>query len=351
MKLAYDPAQGQQFWKEIRQLPGFPIADAIPLRSMLIEEGAVFKLPEVLQSLGVTGETPLLAVMDPTPMRRGSQSLKPLVLSLLRQAGWEVRDLLLQPDQSGQVHTDMPHIEAVKAQLKPEVAVISIGSGVVTDVTKHACYLYEQEHGIHIPFVVMQTANSVNAFTSSMAPTFIDGVKRTLTSRYADALVCDVETLVDAPYEMTVAGVGDLLSAFTSLPDWLLANRLGMDPSYSQLPRLLMGPLDEILLHYAEDIRARTKEGMAVLAKLITLSGLTMSLSHATTPSSGYEHVISHILDLINEQRNAPLAQHGTQVVLATLLAAQSYQVFLRGFDPGRWICRSCFPGKRADAG
>jgi glycerol-1-phosphate dehydrogenase [NAD(P)+] len=108
----------------------------------------------------------------------------------------------------------------------------------------------------------------------------------------------------------------------------------------------LMGSLDEILLHYAEDIRNRTKDGMAVLAKLITLSGLTMSLSHATTPSSGYEHVISHILDLINEQREAPLAQHGTQVVLATLLAAQSYQVFLRSFDPGKVDLQSCFPGK-----
>jgi len=344
MKLAYDPAQGQQFWKEIRQLPGFPIADAIPLRSMLIEEGAVFKLPAVLQSLGVTNETPLLVVMDPTPMRRGSQSLKLLVLSLLRQAGWEVRDLVLQPDQSGQVHTDMPHIEAVRHHLNPNLTVLSVGSGVVTDITKHASYLYKKDTGNNLPFVVFQTANSVSAFTSNMAPVFVEGIKRTLDSRYPDALVCDLETLRDAPYDMTAAGVGDLLALFVSLPDWELACRLGMDTSCTRLPQALMGPLDEIILENAASIRERSLEGMALLAKLISLGGLVMSLSHATTPYSGYEHVMSHILDLLNELRGKPLPQHGTQVALACVVVAEAYREFLENFKPARMDAGLCFP-------
>src|SRR5258707_15352320 len=134
---------------------------------------------------------------------------------------------------------------------------------------------------------------------------------------------------------MTVAGVGDLLAAFVSFPDWLLAMRLGLGPRYTQFPQALMGPLDEIFLAEAAAIRAGTLEGMAVLAKLIALGGLAMSLAHATTPMSGYEHVMSHILDLLAEQAGQPLAQHGSQVALAPVLGAAPYQNFFPEFEPG----------------
>jgi glycerol-1-phosphate dehydrogenase [NAD(P)+] len=219
-----------------------------------------------------------------------------------------------------------------------------VGSGVVTDISKHACYLYENETGWHVPYVVFQTANSVSAYTSSLAPVFIQGVKRTLPSRYPEALVCDLETLRDAPPQMTVAGAGDMLAAFASLPDWYLANRLGMDDQYNRLSQELIGPLDEILLQYAQDIRVPSLTGMEVLAKLITLGGLAMSLSHATTPLSGYEHVMSHILDLINEKQDKPLPMHGSQVALTTVLACHAYQIFLEEFTPPDQPPAGCFP-------
>jgi glycerol-1-phosphate dehydrogenase [NAD(P)+] len=181
-----------------------------------------------------------------------------------------------------------------------------------------------------------------------MAPVFLEGVKRTLPSRYPDALVCDLETLQDAPREMTIAGVGDMLAVFVSFPDWYLAHKLGMDDHYSILPQELIGPLDEILMSYARDISGLTLAGMGVLAKLITLGGLAMSLSHATTPLSGYEHVISHILDLLNEKQGKPLNIHGTQIALTTLLASQAYRTFLETFSPQRGIIGACFPDPQA---
>ena len=221
---------------------------------------------------------------------------------------------------------------------------LAVGSGTVCDITKHASYLCEKETGTRSALVVLQTANSVSAFTSNMAPTFVDGVKRTLASRYPDALICDLETLADAPYEMTAAGVGDLLAAFTSLPDWVLANQLGMDETYSELAQRLMGPLDTIFQASADSIRERSPEGMSVLAKLIALGGLAMSLSHATTPMSGYEHVMSHILDLLAEVEERPLAQHGSQVSLTTMLAADAYRQFMEEFDPAVVNLDACYP-------
>ena len=344
MELKYDPAQGEQFWAAVREIPGFPTGDEIPLRTMLIESDALFRLPEVLNSLHPGDGRDVLVVMDPTPMRRGGDSLKPLLLQVLRDAGWKPRALVLEPDASGQVHTDMPQIETVKANIQHGVPLLSVGSGVVTDISKHACYLYEKENGWHVPFLVYQTANSVSAYTSSMAPVFIQGVKRTLSSRYPEAVLCDLETLCDAPYEMTAAGVGDMLAVFVSFPDWYLAHRLGMDDSYTRLPEALIGPLDQILIEAAGEIRNRSLRGMAVLAKLISLGGLAMSLSHATTPLSGYEHVMSHILDLINELQARPLPMHGSQVALTSVLGAEAYRIFLQRFSPHSLHLPDCFP-------
>ncbi len=342
--LTYDPAHGARFWEAIRKLPGFPAHETMPIKQMIFASGTLFKTTEVLETIGARRDAPLVVVMDETLMRRAGKNLKELVLATLRNDGWQVQVCMMHADESGQVHTDMPHIRAVQSSLTHGCSVLSIGSGVVTDIAKHGCFLFGQESGGTVPFAVYQTANSVSAFTSNMSPTFVDGVKRTLDSRYPDALICDLETLRDAPKEMTAGGVGDMLAVFVSFPDWYLAHRLGMDSTYSELAKNLIGPLDELLLAHAEGIRRGRLESVAVLAKVIALGGLAMSLSHATTPMSGFEHVMSHVLDLQAEIDHAPLAVHGSQVALATLAGLEMYRRFLSDFKPASVKVNDCFP-------
>lgn len=345
MTLRFDPANPDQFKAQIRSIPGYPAGEELPIREMIFESGALWRLPDLLLSARMKPEQPLLAVMDRTLMQREGEDLKELILQLLKNTGWQIEVIRLEPDNTGQVHTDFAQINFVKRRLQSNSAVLSIGSGTVTDIAKHACYTYQQEQKLQpLPFVVYQTANSVSAYTSNMAPTFVDGVKRTLPSRYPDILICDLETLRDAPRSMTVAGVGDLLAAFGSYADWWLAYRLALDNSYSEFAQILMGPLDEILLEQAEGLQADTLESTGVLAKLIALAGVAMSLSHATAPLSGFEHVISHVLDLVAEQKQQPLAQHGTQVALATFLTTSAYQIFLNEFEPAEVNLENCYP-------
>lgn len=345
MTLQFDPQDIDRFKANIRGIPGYPPGEELPIRAMVFETNALARLPDLLVLAGATSDKQLSVVMDRTPMAREGKELKPLVLEVLKAAGWQPEVIWLEPDSTGQVHTDFAQINSVKARLRPDSAVLSVGSGTVTDIAKHACHVYQQEQQLSsLPFVVYQTANSVSAYTSNMAPTFVDGVKRTLPSRYPDVLVCDLKTLRDAPQAMTVAGVGDLLAAFGSYADWWLAHRLGMDSTYTEFAQTLMGPLDEIFLEHAEGIKAGTLESTSVVAKLIALAGIAMSLSHATAPLSGYEHVISHVLDLIAERTPRPLAQHGTQVALATLLTTNAYQIFFDEFEPTEINLERCYP-------
>jgi glycerol-1-phosphate dehydrogenase [NAD(P)+] len=345
MTLRFDPGNLHQFKDQIRTIPGYPAGEELPIREMVFESGALWRLLDLLSVAGINSDQPLLVVMDRMPMQREGRDLKELILKILGEGNWQSDVIWLEPDSTGQVHTDFAQINFVKAHLQANSAVLSVGSGTVTDIAKHACYVYQQEHNIRpLPFVVYQTANSVSAYTSNMAPTFVDGVKRTLPSRYPDVLICDLETLRDTPQSMTVAGVGDLLAAFNSYADWWLAHRLGLDNTYTEFAQTLMGPLDEIFLEQAEGLQAGTLESTAVLAKLIALGGLAMSLSHATAPLSGFEHVMSHVLDLVAEQRQRPLAQHGTQVALTTLLTTGAYQTFFDEFEPDEVNLANCYP-------
>jgi glycerol-1-phosphate dehydrogenase [NAD(P)+] len=345
MMLQFDPGNLETFKTQIRGISGYPFGEHLPIKEMVFESGALWRLPDWLSAAGIRADQPISVVMDRTPMQREGKQLKELILQVLSQAGTQFEVIWLEPDGTGQVHTDFARIDFVKARLQENSAVISVGSGTVTDIAKHACYMYQQENNIQpLPFVVYQTANSVSAYTSNMAPTFVDGVKRTLPSRYPDVLVCDLETLRDAPSSMTVAGVGDLLAAFGSYADWWLAYRLGLDSTYTEFAQTLMGPLDEIFLEQAVGLQSGSLESMAILAKLIALGGLAMSLSHATAPLSGYEHVISHVLDLVAEQQQRPLAQHGTQVALATLLTTSAYETFLNEFEPAEVNIENCYP-------
>lgn len=347
MILRFDPEGIDRFKAQIRGIPGYPTGEDLPVREMVFESDALWRLPGLLLLAGMKPDQTLSVIMDRTPMKREGKELKPLLLEYLQNSGWHPEIIWLEADHTGQVHTDFSQINVVKARLQAKSAVLSVGSGTVTDIAKHACHIYQQEHNSNpLPWVVYQTANSVSAYTSNMAPTFVDGVKRTLSSRYPDVLVCDLETLRDAPRAMTVAGVGDLLAAFGSYADWWLAYRLGLDTTYTEFPQTLMGPLDEIFLEQAKELKAGTLESMSVLAKLIALAGLAMSLSHATAPLSGFEHVISHVLDLIAEQNRRPLAQHGTQVALATHLTTAAYQIFLNEFEPAEVNLRNCYPAE-----
>jgi glycerol-1-phosphate dehydrogenase [NAD(P)+] len=344
MKLHYDPAD-PNFWEQVSQISGCPQeASQKPLPIMWFESNALYRLPEALVASGVSKKQVVLAVMDSTPMQRGSESLKPLVMKTLQKAGYQISPLVLVGDATGQVHTDMRRIEAVKDRLQPGTAVISIGSGTVTDIAKHACYLYQKADGEHVPFISFQTANSVSAFTSNMAPVFLRGIKRTLESCYPDALVCDLETLCDAPAAMTVAGVGDLLPIYTGYPDWYLAGRLGMEASFNEFVAELLGPIDDILLFYAQDIRNASPQGMSILAKLISLIGLALSLFHSTAPLSGYEHIFSHTLDLLNSRLGLPLVLHGSQVAAAIVFLAPIYCSFIEDFEPAEVDIEQCYP-------
>ena len=318
----------------------------IEIAEVLIGADVLLQLPAVLQRAGIVDSTTVVLVMDTVPMRRGEQELKPFVQTLLRNAGYAVEPLWLEGDQYGLVHADFAQVERVHAALRPGIALIALGSGTVTDIAKHAAYLYDQEHQKQKPIVYIccQTANSVTAFAANMAVLLKDGVKRTIPSRYPTAIISDLRVLTSAPTAMTLAGLGDCCARFVAYGDWYLASVLGMVDFYSEVPLALLANLEEILTAHAVAIGQRTYEGEAVVARALLLAGIAQSIVNMSAPISGTEHVISHVLDMIADHYQRGLALHGAQVGVATLTAAHLYQHFLDTFDPRTLDLDRCYP-------
>jgi glycerol-1-phosphate dehydrogenase [NAD(P)+] len=319
----------------------------IEIDDILIGPDALLQLPAVLGRAGITPGTRTLLLMDDVPMLREQDDLKPFVEALLRNAAYKVETLRLTGDQYGLVHADFEQVERVLQAISPGTALVALGSGTLTDIVKHAAYLYDQRlqhNGQNIVYICCQTANSVTAFAASMAVLLKDGVKRTIPSRYPTAIIADLRVLSSAPRAMTMAGLGDCCARFVAYGDWYLASVLGLVDYYSEVPLALLANLDVVLTAYAASVGQRTHAGEAIVARALLLAGIAQSIVNMSAPISGTEHVTSHVLDMIAAHYAHGLALHGAQVGVATLTAAHLYQDFLDNFDPQNVNFDACYP-------
>ncbi|MGE3269964.1 MAG: iron-containing alcohol dehydrogenase, partial [Chloroflexota bacterium] len=238
---------------------------ALPIREITIRSNALAGLPDLLNSLDAPRR--IVLIQDDRPYLRDGAPLKPLVQELLAGAGRTVEVLTLPASPDGLAHADLENVARGRAAIDGQpTTVIALGSGTVCDVAKHACFTAEGEDGAQTVLVLVPTAASVTAFTSSLAVLLVDGVKRTRPSRFPDAVVCDLETLAAAPAAMTRAGLGDCVARFISYGDWYLAHQLGLVDRYSETPLAMLGEdLDETYLQHAPLVAQGTPEGMTFL--------------------------------------------------------------------------------------
>lgn len=291
--------------------------------------------PDVLDCLGddvaeVRRDGDVLVVVDHTPMQRRGEDLKAIVVAALerrfptRTATLGTAGVELHADEAASVELDQ-HMPGVGC-------VVSVGSGTITDLAKDASM-----RAGDIPFVVVQTASSVNAFSDDMAVLLRDGVKRTVPSRWPDIVIADVDVLASTPHAMQLAGFGELCSMFTAPADWYLASAIGMDDTYDPEIVALFREGAEAVLEAAPRMPAIGHDpAMAQeLAGRMALTGIAMGVAGRTAPLSGTEHLVSHLLDMRAAAAGGETALHGAQIGVASVLAATIWHDTLDRFDPG----------------
>ena len=287
-------------------------------------DGALDELARAVAEFPPSGAG-VVVLAAATPMTVSGRDLRAEATAVLGR-GFGVDWVTLgAPD--GQVHADEETVAAAAAAAIRAGCVVTVGSGTITDIGKAAA-------GGRSPLVTVQTATSVNGFADPFSVLLRNGVKRTTVTRWPDTLLIDPAILAGAPAELNLAGVGDLASMFTSTADWYLAGAVGADPGYHPAVAALSRRHGARLLALAARLPSalagaaaepRQTAVLAELARILTLSGIAMGVAGSTAPSSGMEHAISHLLEMADTARGRPGSFHGTQVGVASLVAAAAW--------------------------
>ncbi len=279
------------------------------LKKLLLHEGALRELPELLSALGEFKS--IVMICDENTYRVAGAEVAGML---------DVQTVFLSPYG---LHANEAGVAAAETEM-PDTCdlMLAVGSGTIHDITRYiAC-----KRGVD--FVSIPTAASVDGFVSSVAAMTWEGVKTTLTAKSPIAMVADSQIISKAPKKLTAAGVGDLLGKYIALFDWKLGHILTGEYYCPEIVKMEEAAL-AALVKNAELIAKGSRAATETLMYGLVLSGLAMQMAGNSRPASGAEHHISHCIEMgvFNPENHA---LHGEKVGVATCMVSDYYHSVIR---------------------
>jgi glycerol-1-phosphate dehydrogenase [NAD(P)+] len=285
-------------------------------REVVIEPEAARRLPEVLARQA--GGRRVLLVADRRTWEAAGAEAGAALASF-----WTVERCLLRDGPEGAIHASVELVDELAAAFPDAFDVyLAVGSGTINDLVKGLA------HRRNRPYAVLATAASMNGYTSGIVALLERGLKTTGEAAPPIAVLADPDVLARAPRELTLAGLGDLVSKPYCGCDWLIAS-LVRGEYHCPLPdRLLTGPFEHGLGIFP-GLAAGEPEAVVELFRLLLVSGIAMAVTGTSSPASGAEHLLSHYWDMTRLRDGRPLNLHGAQVGVASLVIDGLYREIL----------------------
>jgi glycerol-1-phosphate dehydrogenase [NAD(P)+] len=279
-------------------------------RNVLVGHGVVDQTADAVRELHLQGRP--LIVTSPTPRQIAADRI--------------VEQFVAEGVDPEIVEVDDASFEAIQRVIDTAREVdpgflIGVGGGKAIDIAKMA------SDDIGRGFVSVPTAASHDGIVSNRGSVPDGGTRHSVAAEPPLAVVADTAILADAPWELTTAGCADIISNYTAVLDWRLADRL-KSVHYSEYGAALSEMTAEMLVSNADSIRPGLEESAWIVVKALVSSGVAMSIAGSSRPASGAEHLFSHQLDRIAPGR----ALHGHQVGVGSIMTA-----YLHGGEDGIW--------------
>lgn len=302
--------------------------DLVPLgiRRMEISndaaDHAVGEMMRLLEEAGIpAAEATVAVLMDTTSIYKGDDDLKARVVSQLERVFTVTRVVL---GDENHLYADDTALDAASASLVGVEGIVSVGSGTISDIAKVASH-----RAGNIPFVLVQTAASVDGYTDNVSVILRSGAKRTIDSRWPDVVLADTEVIATAPRELNTSGFGELLSLFTAPADWWLARQMGTDLSFHPTPRDLLLTFAGNPGEWGAGISDGNQPAVDQLTRVLAIRGIGTGIAGSTACLSGMEHLVSHMLDMYAAAHHVEIGLHGEQVGVASVVGATAWQYLL----------------------
>lgn len=236
----------------------------------------------------------------------------------LTESGYNVNNIILVSD--GDLIPDEKAIGRVLVEVNNETElIVAVGSGSINDI----CRIISAK--IHIPYVIMGTAPSMDGYASTVSPLIIDGAKVTYPGTNPYAIIADSNIMKDAPFEMICAGFGDILGKYTALSDWRLSNTI-LDEYFCDTTEKLVRNAMYKCFENIEGAVKRDVKAIEYISEALILSGIAMTLSGNSRPASGAEHHLSHYWEIDKLSRRLEHPLHGNSVGVGTVISAWVYK-------------------------
>lgn len=309
--------------EELLTPEGFPCScgrrHSCGVRQVTVERGAVSRVAETVRRFG--GKRPFLIEDGNTHEAAGE-----LVESLLEREGMPFTRFLfgnerIEPDEKalGQVMTGFdPACDFV----------VGIGTGTINDIGKMTARVSR------LPYMIVATAPSMDGFASATSSMASRGVKVSLPSACATAILADLDILCGAPDRLLRAGLGDMLAKYVSICEWRISHLINGEYYCEHVASLIRGSRERCVAS-AEGILRRDPEAMRELVEGLILTGMAMAFAGVSRPASGMEHYFSHLWDMRGLEFHTDCDLHGIQVGVGTLLSLRVYDG-IRALTPDR---------------
>ncbi len=276
---------------------------------IFIGNGVITKLPELLKQFNA--QKPFVFFDTHTYEAAGNTVCKLLQADKISYSSFMFTDEHLEPDERSVGSVFMHYDTSCDI-------IISVGSGVINDIGKILSVMTKTK------YIIVATAPSMDGYASASSSMTRNGLKISLPTKNADAIIGDINILKAAPLHMLKAGIGDMLAKYISIGEWKISHIITNEYYCEQVAELVRNALHRCVDNASGLLKRDEKAVEAVFEGLI-IGGIAMAYAGVSRPASGVEHYFSHIWDMRGVALDTPVDLHGIQCGVGTLYAAQVY--------------------------
>lgn len=268
-------------------------------REIKIGDDIINELGEICKELDLKGKA--LVITGPTTQDIAGKK----ALEVLKAAGFNT-------EMNVTNSIEKKDVERLIEQSKSYGFIVAVGGGRIIDIAKYSSFK------LSIPYVSFPTAPSHDGLTSLRTTLSDNGKHFSYPIRAPIAIVVDMNIIEKSPYKLIAAGCGDIIAKITAVEDWKLAHEVkGED--FNEYAASIALSAANVVLGSANLIRKMNKKGLRDLVESLISCGIAMSIAGSSRPASGSEHLFSHALDRICENKKS---SHGEQVGMGSILCS-----------------------------